>query len=167
MKRVYTIILILCIFTVYAYAKISGTTSEDVIDTEAFWDTNLTKQQRQALVGSWYRKQPTTKGGFSEELAKLNADGSYIFKFRVTQSNKNKNTHIESGLWGIADGYHFTILVAKGSSKEKMRRVDPENHTNYWVYKVLDLKNGKFRYQSLATGNVFELYRVAENFELP
>jgi len=129
--------------------------------------TDSTKQQRLALIGRWYRKQPTTDGGISEELTQINADGSYLFEFRFSHEGETSNRYSESGIWGVSGGYHFTVALAQGASEEKMVRVNPEDHKNSWVYKILELDQSNFRYQAVATGNVFELKRVAKDFRLP
>ena len=145
----------------------SDSTSKDVIDTEALLHTDSTMKQRTALVGSWYRKQPTTDGSTDEEFIVLNLDGNYLYKSRRTAPTGESSFIVESGLWGVSGGYHYTHALAQGSSVEALRKVDSSDHLNYWVYKVLKLSASKFRYQTVATGNSFELSRVEDNFELP
>ena len=148
-------------------ATMPDITSSDIVDTEAQHHTDSTKEQRATLVGSWYRKQQTTDGGTVEELTVMRVDGSYLFSFRQTDVAGHSEDYFESGLWGISGGYHFTFSIAEGSSRESMYRVDSTNHKNYLVYKVLELNNSKFRYQTVATGNIYELQRVDDNFEFP
>ena len=165
MTNIYTIVLAFCIISLSGCAAISAK-PDDVIDTEALYKTQATEQQRLELIGRWYRKQLTKDGGVSEELTQMNADGSYLFQFKFSHEGVVTNTYVESGLWGISGGYHFTFALAEGHSNEEMWPVDPEDHKNYWVYKVLELSQSNFRYQTVATGDIFELRRVADDFRL-
>lgn len=145
-------------------ATTPGQTSSDVVDTNAAGRDDATKAQREKLIGTWYRKQPAKDGSTSEELTTMSADGTFIFQFRLGSAAV---TYLEYGYWGVSAGYHFTFSVAKGLSQDRMQRLDPQDHENYFVYRVLELNDSIFRYQSVATGNVFELHRVASDFRLP
>lgn len=156
---------------ILAYAALSsgcatttGHTSGDIVDTDVAGKADATKEQRQKLIGTWYRKQPTKDGSTSEELTTMNADGIFVFQFRL---GSEATTYFEYGYWGVSAGYHFTISMAKGVTQDRMQRLNPQDHENYYVYRVLELSDATFRYQGVATGNVFELHRVAPDFRLP
>lgn len=166
MAKFYIIALVFIVLVLAGCTTLSEQTSSDIIDTEAMHKTDSTKQQRSSLVGCWYRKQPTKDGRISEELTVMNVDGTYIFQVRLSNEGEVLDTYVESGLWGISGGYHFTFALAEGLSVDKMWRVNSEDHKKYWAYKVIELSPAKFRYQTVATGNIFELHRVAEDFRL-
>lgn len=167
MKQIFLPLIFSLSFLTSGCATASGYTSGDKIDLDAHQNINETKMQRDALIGKWYRKQEAKNGGVSEELTVLKADGSYIFQFRTTSVKGEVESNFESGIWGVSGGYHFTMTIAEGDSENRLFRVNPNNHRKYWVYKVLELNDSIFRYQTLETGNIFEIHKVPSDFRMP
>lgn len=133
----------------------------NLLDLEANETTVRDEARRSFLVGTWYRKQATRQGGYSEERAELANDGTYRFSFRRTMADGTIDEYVEIGYWGLVDDIHFTI--ATGHVEDGI--VYPNDMTDprgYDIYEVLSLTGDSFRYRHRISGNTYELQRVRQ-----
>ncbi len=125
-----------------------------------------TKQNRQRLIGTWYRYRETTQGGVDSEISTLREDGAYMFRFKRTDSQQETWYYTETGFWGISADIHFSIKtgIYRGGEFQPARS---NNHENYIAYKILEISSNRFTYQTITDGNVFTSKRVADGFGFP
>lgn len=136
------------------------------INTSAPVTSVEAQARRDLLVGTWYGSQPTADGGRSEEIAVLHPDGAFEFYFRRTDAAGDVSSWGDAGFWGLVRDIHFTIKLA-AIEDELFLPVDTSEVAHYSAYRVIELTESGFVYESLVTGNVFSLERVDDQFKLP
>jgi hypothetical protein len=143
-----------------------GAPSIPAVDTAAPLTSAEAQARRDLLVGTWYGSQPTVEGGRAEEIAVLRHDGTFEIYFRRTDAAGNVTSFGDAGLWGLVRDIHFTITLAT-IEDELFLPVDTSEAALYSAYRVIELTESGFVYESLVTGNVYALDRVDDQFELP
>lgn len=128
--------------------------------------TESIETQREALIGKWFRNQATAERGLSQEIAEINRNGTYVFRFRMIDAAGAEGQWSEIGEWGIVGDIHFTIT--KGwLENDRFEPADQSLAKHYGVYRVLKLTADEFTYQHLVTKNRFTLKRVGDDFQFP
>ena len=125
-----------------------------------------TEHYRALLIGKWYLEQPRSDGTTVRSLSTMTSDGTLRIEFQIIYPNGAISESSEKLIWGISGDIYFTILrelVWDGAPEE----VSPEDPSKYLAYRVLELTEQKFEYQTVVTGNVFQRRRVPDDFELP
>ena len=126
-----------------------------------------TERYRTALIGTWFRSQPIVGGGTDSEISVFREDGSYVFSFQRKNAVGQVTDEVsELGSWGISGDIHFTITLAMDDHGRRIA-VNPADADNYLAYRVLELNDAVFAYQTVVTGNVFRLNRVENGFRFP
>ena len=160
------------VFLLFAFIQLaphqahSQAENQPRLDQDRDFAADSTRQNRNKLIGTWYRSQVTTGGDLDSEMSILRADGTYLFRFRQIDRNGAVQYYTESGFWGISGNVHFTI--AKGYYDDGVfHAYDPSDHANYVAYIVLELSDDRFIYQTVTSGTVYTSERVKDGFEFP
>ena len=159
-------LLLMLLMQVAPSVATSQTDRHPKLDLDLQIAPQSTRQNRDRLVGTWYRRQQTAQGGIDSEITILRNDGTYLFRFRRTEKHGLVTRYRETGLWGISADIHFTIKTGS-YDEDGFQRAEPSNFENYIAYRVLELANDVFTYQTITTGNVFTARRVDEGFDFP
>ncbi len=125
-----------------------------------------TERYRALLIGKWYLEQPRSDGTRVRSLSTMTSDGTLWIEFQVIYPNGAISESSEKLIWGISGDIYFTVLRElqfDGVPEE----VDPEDPGGYLAYRVLELTEEEFEYQTIVTGNIFQRQRVPDDFELP
>ena len=119
-----------------------------------------TKLRRAYLVGTWRIDQPRLDGSDIHQTIGLNADGTFVIDFLIEYADGWTWEQREIGYWGVSGDIYFTIIRESSGDPRRGSR-SPEDPSNYLAYRVLDLSDSRFRYQTIVTGNVFEATKVS------
>ena len=125
-----------------------------------------TEMSRAYLIGSWYLHQTRSDGSTVRSKATLRDDGALEIEFLVSYSDGTTLYSGEFGYWGVSGDVHFTI-IREASDGNKRYEVSPFDAQYYLAYRILDLNDETFRYQTIVTGNVFESRKVPDDFVIP
>ncbi|MDG1732722.1 MAG: hypothetical protein P8M49_03550 [Thalassotalea sp.] len=115
--------------------------------------------QRKQLFGQWHRAEQNGTEN-TNELAEINADGSFSFSFySYTPDGTIIDEITEIGDWGLVGDIHFTITKGEVDN-EAHYMADPTDADNYHAYKVLHLCPERFTYEHIVTGEKYTLFKV-------
>ncbi len=116
------------------------------------------------MVGRWYGKQPI-ENGIREQLTERFANGSYKITFKRTFADDRVEKNIELGQWGISGPIYFSIYQG-WLEGDRLSVVRDGLASNYNAYKIIQLDEISFKYESYTSESIFTLIRVNEDFEL-
>jgi hypothetical protein len=143
----------------------STTSSEKITDWKP--ELNFQQQQRwQFMVGKWYGSQSTKDGGIRKEITEKSAQGQYKTTFRLCDSIGKCEDSIEVGEWGMSGPVYFTIFKGWIHGKQ-FSPADPTDSYNYDTYKIHELNDAQFVYESFVSGNHYTLKKVPDEFVFP
>ena len=125
-----------------------------------------TELSRAFLIGSWYLDQTRSDGSTFRSKATLADDGLAEIEFLIHYTDGTTLSSSEYGYWGVSGDVYFTIIREASDGNERYD-VSPFDAEYYLAYRILELSDESFRYQTIVTGNVFESRRVPENFVIP
>ena len=125
-----------------------------------------TRDNREMLIGTWYSSHSRSDGSIFQSIADLNADSSFVIRFRTIQPDESVKDWSVFGIWGVSGDIHFTVTRGFEHGGQ-MTPSDPEDASNYLAYKVLKLTGSEFEYQTVVTGNRFRSEKVADTFNFP
>ena len=157
---------LLCLLAAGLAAGCAAAPQVPVIDTGVPLTSPDAQARRDLLVGTWHGDQPTADGGRAREIAVLHADGTFELYFRRTDAAGNETSWGDAGYWGLVRDVHFTITLASIDDGIFLP-TDSTDAARYSAYKVIELSEKSFVYQSLVTGNVYTLERAEDLWELP
>lgn len=119
-----------------------------------------------SMVGNWYSSETAKQGNTRQRLMQRFIDGSYKLTTKLKIKDKEISHNIEIGFWGISGPVYFSIF--KGWVKhDKLAPSDTSNPDNYQAYKILELTDDQFKYQSFTTSSIVTLSRVSDDFIMP
>ncbi len=130
--------------------------------------TDNIPQQKQwnSMVGNWYGIQTEGQDSVKQQLMERFTDGSYKLTTVHKRKEREVSNHIEVGYWGVSGPVYFSIF--KGWVKhDKLAPSDTSNPNNYKAYKILELTDKQFKYQSVSTGTTYSLKKVPKDFVFP
>jgi len=125
-----------------------------------------TELRRANLIGSWYLDQTRSDGSAVRSKAMLADDGLAEIEFLVHYTDGTTLSSREYGYWGVSGDVYFTIIRERSDGSERYD-VSPLDADYYLAYRVLELTDESFRYQTIVTGNIFESRKVPDNFTIP
>lgn len=124
-----------------------------------------TVRARATLIGRWYGDELLVDGSRQRWVTTRKVDGTYHVQFRVVDEDGGVDEWSETGVWGVRLPIYFTI--AQEMLRGDERRVsDGTNSAMYDAYEINTLTDESFSYTSFASGNVFTMTKVDDNFEL-
>ncbi len=123
------------------------------------------KMMWQLMVGRWYGSQPTIDGGSRDWVVERFVNGTYKTRFVFFKPDGSVEEQTEYGEWGISGGIYFSITKGRIENERLIPndRTDPY-HRN--AYKIVELNDDEFVYESLSTGNHFSVIKVDEAFRI-
>lgn len=143
-----------------------ATLADEKVDSGIYRAPIDTQTNRKNLIGTWFLSQPTTNDGLWRVLSKLSADGTYTMKFEEYQDGRIVQSYVETGLWGVSANIHFTITQG-GFVDGRRVVVPPDRPGNYLAYRIEELNESTFVYQSVVSENRFTASKVPDNFRMP
>jgi len=127
---------------------------------------SLVETRRHAMmIGKWVGESPVEMDGQRRVLLQRNADGSFTVTFKTEWEDERVALEQQVGQWGIAGPVYFTITTGWVDGD----RVDPTDLGQpyfYDAYRVVDLDNDRFEFESFSTGQPYVLQRVADSFSI-
>lgn len=118
------------------------------------------------MIGKWYGSQPTKDGGKVQEIMERSPQGTYKITFRVYEKDGKYKEQSEAGHWGVSGPIYFTIF--RGWVKNnQLSPSNPADPYNYDAYKIINLNNEVFEYESYSSGNKYTNKKVSNDFEFP
>ena len=143
-------------FNAYSFDKSNINNFKDTTDSQ--------KINTKYLVGTWYGNQLNKEGGFREEIAYKNIDGTYKLHFRFHDKNGSYYDQIEVGEWGVSGDIIFSIF--KGWIKNGVFvPADQNGAFTRDAYKILKLTEHEIIYKSLDGDDIYKNKKVASNFK--
>ena len=133
-----------------------GYSPRDNAEENEAWDT---------LIGAWYGKQKLKDGSIREWLTIRRDNGTYQDVFLNTFEDGSTERTEEFGEWGVSGGIYF--LIFKGWIENG--RIDMVDEVTPWTrdaYRIIELSNNAFHYESTETGDRFRVVRAKEGFSL-
>ena len=169
--RYLTTLLIVSTMTT-ACSNLPGKTADEFIQTATVEHEHSQAKRRLFMIGRWYGHQDMSGGGSREQLMTRYADGTYEIVFRMLDdAEKEFYRKTETGMWGIAGPVYFTIYLGvididPISGQRMLSPADRQHAMNYDAYRIIDLTDERFRYESYNSGSVYEIRKVPDDFDL-
>jgi hypothetical protein len=113
------------------------------------------------LVGNWIGESPVKDGGRREVLLERRADGTFTVTFRTHWGTDHAVVERQVGQWGISGPVYFTITTGWLDGDH----VDPTDLGQpyyYDAYRIVDLSEDEFEFESFTTDTHYVLHRVPE-----
>lgn len=122
--------------------------------------------QWKSMTGNWYSRDIEKQGSTRQQLMQRFTDGSYKLTTKLKVKDREISNNIEVGYWGVSGPVYFSIF--KGWVKhDKLAPSDTSNPDNYRAYKILELTDDQFKYQSYTTSSIYTLNKVPDDFVMP
>lgn len=124
-----------------------------------------TNNARKILIGHWLGEKKHDNGQLQKWLVHRRADGIYRIDFRTTETDGTIDQWSEVGIWGVRLPIYFTAMRGRVDGE----KVEPANGAiaaYYDAYRVLELSDDAFTYNSYASGNTFTVRRVSADYKL-
>ncbi|MDH3588562.1 MAG: hypothetical protein OEQ74_04090 [Gammaproteobacteria bacterium] len=141
----------------------AGTMHVPLSSTDTKLWSDSAQHDRDKMVGKWLGESDSGDGKLRLTLVERRENGTYTLTFR-TYEGHNYEEAVEVGLWGISGPVYFTIMRGWMTGG----RFAPSDTTRayyYDAYKIIQLDNATFEYQSVETGNRFVNRRVGDDFQ--
>ncbi|MFK8013336.1 MAG: hypothetical protein AB8B80_14950 [Marinicellaceae bacterium] len=148
------IILITAIFLLPScvsteFSKIKNNYEESKIETA---------DAKKLMLGQWCGKHTDEDGSHAEWTVNRFKDGTYQIDFMEKNKNGVEDHWGEFGVWGIRLPIYFT--ASQGFiENEKPYLANTEDSSLYDAYKVVELTDSFFTYDSYTSGNRFTVTR--------
>ena len=121
--------------------------------------------RRDMMVGRWVGEMPTVDGKFYKWLVERRTDGGFTLQAQLKEQGKIVEQNTEFGFWGVSGHVYFSMtreMMVKGKTVPLNT-----NTANYYdAYEIVELGEGRFKYQHVETGNVYLVHRVANDYQL-
>ncbi len=140
-------------------------TSQQIVPMQDLAPTD-TELSRAYLIGTWYLDQARSDGSTVRSKAILADDGLVEIEFLVHYADGTTFSSREFGYWGVSGDVYFTIIREASDGNERYQ-VSSFDASYYLAYRILDLSDELFRYQTIVTDNVFESRKVPDGFAIP
>ncbi len=124
-----------------------------------------TVQARSILIGRWYGDKLLDDGSRQRWINTRKVDGTYHVQFRVVDEAGDIEEWSENGVWGVRLPIYFTIAqeILQGDERQVS---DGTHSVMYDAYEIHALTADSFSYSSFASGNLFTMTKVDDNFEM-
>jgi hypothetical protein len=165
----------------YAHPLVSGTLAvvtctvlftntiiERRSETEAFpvykpKPSLVEKRRHDMLVGKWFGESPVGNGGHRQVLVERTVNGTFTVTFKTRWGTDHLVVEQQVGQWGISGPVYFTITTGWLDGDH----VDPTDLGQpyyYDAYRIIDLSEDRFEFESFAADTHYLLRRVADDF---
>lgn len=114
------------------------------------------------LVGNWVGESPVKDGGRRQVLLERRADGTFTVTFRTHWGTDRAMVERQVGQWGISGPVYFTITTGWLDGDH----VDPTDLGQpyyYDAYRIVDLSENEFEFESFTTDTRYVLHRVPDD----
>lgn len=125
---------------------------------------SLAEARRHAMmVGTWLGESSIEAGGQRRVLVERFPDGTFRVTFKTQWEEDRAILEQQVGQWGLAGPIYFTITTGWVEGN----RIDPTDRREpyfYDAYRVIDLQDDRFEYESFSASGRFVMRRVADDF---
>jgi len=157
---------LLIIFFLFGCTTAKTSEKKDIVLQPEPLKTAPQQAQWKSMTGNWYSRQTEKQGSTRQQLMQRFTDGSYKLTTKLKVKDKEISNNIEVGYWGVSGPVYFSIF--KGWVKhDKLAPSDTSNPDNYRAYKILELTDDQFKYQSYTTSSIYTLNKVPDDFVMP
>ena len=162
MQRVIAVVVIVFLSIVLASCE---TQSGRVISSEQQASFRTDEDTTALLVGAWFGKYNREPDEAVEFITRHEADGSFIVRFRITDSNGSVSEHYEKGRWNVRGD----IISKRTTEVEGSTISSPLNELGFYndEYRIISLTQKTIIYEHIDYETVYTANRVADDFEFP
>lgn len=112
------------------------------------------------MIGHWVGQSPIEAGAQRRVLLQRFADGTFEVTFETWRGEQPALVEKQVGQWGLSGPVYFTITTGWVDGN----RIDPTQLGApyfYDAYRVVDLQDDRFEYESFSDGRRYVMHRVA------
>ena len=144
-----TAILLLTSCATSEFTKIKNNSEQSKLETA---------HAKKLMLGTWCGQHTDEDGSISQSTVNRFKDGTYQIDFKEKNKNGVEESWAEFGIWGIRLPIYFTVLQGF-IENEQPYLANTEDSSLYDAYKVVELTESVFTYDSYTSGNRFTITR--------
>jgi hypothetical protein len=115
------------------------------------------------MVGKWVGESAVERGGERRVLLERFADGTFKVTFKTQWENDYPVIEQQVGQWGISGPVYFTITTGWVDG-DQVDRTDLGQPYYYDAYRIVDVSDDVFEFESFSAETRYLLQRVPDDF---
>lgn len=115
------------------------------------------------LVGKWAGETQLRNGGRRQVLVERTVDGTFTVTFKTQWGTDHPVLEQQVGQWGISGPVYFTITTG-WLDGDHIDPTDLGQPYYYDAYRIVELSDQRFEFESFATETTYLLWRVPDDF---
>ena len=115
------------------------------------------------LVGKWAGETLLKNGGRRQVLVERTVNGTFTVTFKTQWGTDHPVLEQQVGQWGISGPVYFTITTG-WLDGDHIDPTDLGQPYYYDAYRIVDLSDQRFEFESFATDTTYLLWRVPDDF---